>query len=309
MKKENFDYQQIIEDCYHAVQKMQLRGKVASYIPELTRVNPHLFGVSLIDMNGNIYEYGDSRIPFSIQSISKVHTLVLVYRQLKSELWDKVNVEPSGNPYNSFAQLEFEKGIPRNPFINPGALVITDQIMSLYHDDKLAVLEFIAGLCGAEAISVNKSVQQSEMDCSNLNRAVAYLLKSHGNLIHDVDDVIEAYTHHCAIEMDCTQLAKSFLYLANNGRCIFSKQSIIPRNLTQRINALMLTCGFYDQAGEFAFRVGLAGKSGVGGGVVAVLPGHFSITVFSPMLNEKGNPKKAVHFLEKFTTKMGISLF
>lgn len=303
------DYQEIIEEVYHELLQMPVKGKLADYIPELASVDPNQFGVCLVDKNGKEFQCGDSLQPFSIQSISKVHTLVLAYSQVGVDLWKRVNVEPSGNPFNNLAQLEYENGIPRNPFINSGALVTTDTVMSLYPNAKEEIKQFISNVSGGESIVVNENVKRSELACASRNYAVAHMLKSYGNLQHEVDDLMEVYTDHCAIEMNCYQLAKSFLYLANHGHNIYTDTQILDRGLTKRINALMLTCGFYDEAGEFAFRVGLAGKSGVGGGVVAVLPGEFSIAVYSPPLNRKGNPRKALYFLEMLTTKLGISLF
>ncbi|REE05822.1 glutaminase [Marinoscillum furvescens] len=303
------NYQQVIESVFEAVAKENLRGKLADYIPELARVNHELFGVCLVDRQGNTYQYGDSQTAFSIQSISKAHTLTMVYSDLAADLWKRVNVEPSGNPFNNLAQLEYENGIPRNPFINSGALVTTDALMSMHAEPKEAIHQFIKGMTGGEDVSANKAVQESELECADRNRAVAHLLKSYNNLHNDVEELMEVYTYHCALEMNCEQLAKSFLYLANHGHCIYTNRQVLDRGLTKRINALMLTCGFYDEAGEFAFKVGLAGKSGVGGGVIAVLPGEFSIAVYSPELNEKGNPVKALRFLELLTTDMGISLF
>ncbi len=303
------DYQEIIEEVYSEVLAMPIEGKLADYIPELASVNPNYFGVCLVDKHGNIAECGDSNVPFSIQSISKVQTLVMAYSKMGVDLWKRVNVEPSGNPFNNLAQLEYENGIPRNPFINPGALVITDSIMSLYDDAKSEIKQFISNMSGGDPVVVNPKVKQSELECSSRNRASAYLLKSYKNLTHSVDDLLDVYTDHCAIEMDCRQLAKSFLYLTNNGHCNYNNTRVLDKGLTKRINALMLTCGFYDEAGEFAFRVGLAGKSGVGGGVIAVLPGEFSVAVYTPPLNPKGNPRKALYFLELLTTKLGISLF
>lgn len=303
------NYQEVIENVFEAVAKENLRGKLADYIPELARVDPTLFGVCLVDPEGNTFQCGDSQVPFSIQSISKAHTLTMVYTQLAADLWQRVNVEPSGNPFNNLAQLEYENGIPRNPFINSGALVTTDALMSLHAKPKDAIHDFIKSMTGGEDIHTNRTVQASELECADRNRAVAHLLKSYNNLHNDVEELMEVYTYHCALEMNCEQLAKSFLYLANHGHCIYTNKQVLDRGLTKRINALMLTCGFYDEAGEFAFKVGLAGKSGVGGGVVAVLPGKFSIAVYSPELNEKGNPVKAMRFLELLTTEMGISLF
>lgn len=303
------DYQPLMNEVYKEVQEMDLHGQLADYIPELAGVNPRQFGMCLVDKTGKFYGVGDYETPFSIQSISKVFTLVMAYSKLERELWQRVNVEPSGNPFNSMVQLEYEQGIPRNPFINAGALVITDALISMYSDPKQDILDFVKTLSGDEHISVNQHVQQSEIDNSARNRALANFIRSFGNLHNNIDRLIDVYTYHCSIEMDCFQLAKSFLFFCNNGYSYFGDTNILSGRNTKRMNALMLTCGFYDEAGEFAYKVGLPGKSGVGGGIVAVLPGQFSVAVWSPALNEKGNSLKGIAALELLTTKLGVSLF
>lgn len=303
------EYQELIEEVYHDVQKMDLKGHVADYIPELSRISPDYFGVCLIDMEGNIYGVGDYETRFSIQSISKVFTLTMAFQELKKNLQDRINVEPSGDPFNSLVQLEHEHGIPRNPFINAGALVVTDALISLHPEPEKAIHNFICGLGCAEEIPVNEQVMQSELDHSSRNRAVANFMKSFGNIHNNIDRLIEVYCYHCSLEMSCLQLAKAFLVYAGNGESRFCNKRILSNSNIKRINALMLTCGFYDQAGDFAYKVGLPGKSGVGGGVAAVLPGNFSIAVWSPELNEKGNSLKSIKFLEILTDRLGISLF
>ncbi|GAB2615775.1 glutaminase [Belliella aquatica] len=303
------DYQQIIEEVYQEVQEENLRGKVADYIPELARVNPDQFGIALVDLKGNVFGVGDYQVPFSIQSISKVHTLTMVFHVFNSKLFSRVNVEPSGNPFNSIAQLEFEKGVPRNPFINAGALVITDALCSKFEKPIEQISDFINEISGKNCVSINDSVKKSEQNHGERNTALAYFLKSYKNFNNNIDEVLDVYFSQCAIEMNCVDLAKSFSYLANDGFSIFANREILSESHARRVNALMLTCGFYDEAGEFAFRVGLPGKSGVGGGVAAVMPHKFSIAVWSPELNEKGNSVKAIKALELLTDKLSFSLF
>lgn len=303
------DYQELVDEVYHEVNDLKLKGRVADYIPELATVNPDNFGIALVDLKGRVYGAGDFRKPFSIQSISKVHTLTMVFHVFKSKLWARVNVEPSGNPFNSIAQLEYEKGIPRNPFINAGALVISDALTAKFENPIEKISSFINELAGANCVRINEEVMQSELLHSERNMALAYFLKAYKNFENDIPEVIQTYVAHCAIEMCCEELAKSFLFLANNGYSIFSEREILTDSHTKRVNALMLTCGFYDESGEFAFRVGLPGKSGVGGGVAAVMPGKFSIAVWSPELNEKGNSVKSIKALELLTDKLKFSLF
>jgi glutaminase len=252
---------------------------------------------------------GDFQMPFSIQSISKVHTLTMVFPKFDTQLWSRVNVEPSGNPFNSIAQLEYEKGIPRNPFINAGALVITDALCSKFEKPVSQISDFINELAGENCVEINQAVMKSEKNHAARNTALAYFLKSYKNFDNSIDEVLDVYFSHCAMEMNCVDLAKSFSFLANDGYSIFANKEILTESHARRVNAIMLTCGFYDEAGEFAYRVGLPGKSGVGGGVAAVMPHKFSIAVWSPELNEKGNSVKAIRALELLTNKLSFSLF
>ncbi len=303
------DYQNLIEEVYNEVKSANPRGKVADYIPELASVDGDKFGIALVDLEGKIFGAGDFEEPFSIQSISKVHTLTMVARIFESKLWSRVNVEPSGNSFNSIAQLEFEKGIPRNPLINAGALVITDALTSKFDDPIAEISKFINELAGKECIKINQEVMDSELKHSERNIALGYFLKAYENFDNKVEDVVKTYVAHCAMEMSCVDLARSFSFLANDGYSIYAKREIVSESYARRINAIMLTCGFYDEAGEFAYRVGLPGKSGVGGGVAAVMPHKFSIAVWSPELNEKGNSVKSIMALELLTNKLKFSLF
>lgn len=303
------NYQALIEEVYYEVQQMGLRGKLADYIPELSMVDPRQFGICLVDMEGNIYGTGDYQTKFSIQSISKVFTLTMVLANLRKEIRQRLNVEPSGNPFNSLVQLEHENGIPRNPFINAGALVIVDALISYFPDPEETINQFMRDISCEHEIPLNLQVQESELAHSSRNRALANFMKSFGNMDNQIDRIIEVYTYHCSLEMSCQQLAKAFMLYANDGTSTFCSRRVLDASNTKRINALMLTCGFYDESGDFAYRVGLPGKSGVGGGVSAVLPGKFSITVWSPELNSKGNSVKGIKALELLTDKLGFSLF
>ncbi|PZX60468.1 L-glutaminase [Algoriphagus ratkowskyi] len=303
------DYQHLIEEVYQEVQEENLRGKVADYIPEIANVDPNKFGIALVDLKGNVFGAGDYKEQFSIQSISKVHTLTMVFKAFDTKLWSRVNVEPSGDPFNSIAQLEYEKGIPRNPFINAGALVITDALCSKFEKPIAQLTEFINEIAGDTCVKINPDVKNSEKNHGERNTALAYFLKSFKNFNNPIEEVLEVYFSQCAIAMSCVDLAKSFSFLANDGYSIFAERQILSESNARRINALMLTCGFYDEAGEFAFRVGLPGKSGVGGGVAAVMPHKFSIAVWSPELNEKGNSVKSIKALELLTNKLEFSLF
>ncbi|MGB0178147.1 MAG: glutaminase, partial [Owenweeksia sp.] len=278
-------------------------------IPELAKVNPQKYGLNLACMNGEHFALGAHREKFSIQSISKVLTLSLAISKLGARVWQRLDVEPSGNPFNSLIQLEQEEGIPRNPLINSGAIVIADMLVSILDNPKEEFLEFVRSLAGYEDIHFNAPVARSEKEHGFRNYALANMLKSYGNLHNDVEDVLDFYFHQCSIEMSCEELAHTFLLFANEGVIHNSKKRILTRLQTKRVNALMQTCGFYDEAGEFSFLVGLPGKSGVGGGIVAIHPGEYSVAVWSPRLNKKGNSVLGMKSLELLTTKTGRSIF
>jgi len=303
------DYEKIITEVFTQVKAEENLGKIADYIPELADISAEKFGVNFTGLNGKNFGFGDSEEKFSIQSISKVFVLAYVYDKLGEKLWSRVDVEPSGNPFNSLVQLEADKGIPRNPFINAGALVICDILLERCTDPKEEILAFIRNLAGDENITFNEKVAESEMQNSFRNSAICNFMKSFGNITSSPADVIEIYCYLCAIEMSCKQLSKSLLFLANEGKMPGSEAQILPFTKVKRINAILLTCGFYDESGEFSFRVGLPGKSGVGGGIIALYPSHYCITVWSPKLNPKGNSYRGMKFLEEFTTKTGESIF
>ncbi|MEE1022969.1 MAG: glutaminase [Muribaculaceae bacterium] len=303
------DYQSVIARIYEEVKPYWGQGKTADYIPALASVDPRQLGISVATNDGALYAVGDTDVDFSIQSISKVFTLVMVARHLGDSLWKSVGREPSGNPFNSLVQLEYENGIPRNPFINAGALVITDRLISLYPKPKEAILEFVRGLAGNDDIYFDHSVARSERENADRNLALAHFMKSFGNIENDVETVVDVYCHQCAIGMNCTDLANAFRVFSHRGVNPFTGERILTASQTKRIGAIMATCGFYDESGDFAFRVGLPGKSGVGGGIAAYMPGKLSIAVWSPELNAYGNSVAGIEALERFTTGINSSIF
>ncbi len=302
------DYQAILEDILHNLRLDKNKGKVASYIPELSKINVNKFGIYLNLVEGKSYSVGNFNEPFSIQSISKVFSLTKAFSLLGNGLWRRVDVEPSGNPFNHLSLLEQENGIPRNPLINAGALVIADILVSQLDSPKEDFLEFVRELSNDKTIEYDEKVARSERETGFRNFAAANLLKSFNNLNNSVEDVLDFYFHQCSIKMSCKQLANAIYLFANHGTCQRDKIHASPSQI-KRINAIMLTCGFYDEAGEFAFEVGLPGKSGVGGGITALLPNEFTITTWSPGLNSKGNSLLGMKALEQFTTKTGLSIF
>ena len=303
------DYSEVLQQIAHELAPVIGQGKVASYIPELACVSPQRFGMAVVTIAGDVHTVGDARLPFSIQSISKLFTLVMALQLEGENLWARVGREPSGTPFNSLVQLEAENGKPRNPFINPGALVCTDILCTRYAVPENAVVEFLRPLCGNRDVHYNRAVAASERRTSHRNAAMAHLMKAFGNLANPVDGVLDAYCRHCAIEMNCVELARAVTFLAHGGTHPQGQGRILTSSLAKRLNALMLTCGTYDAAGDFAFRVGLPAKSGVGGGIVAVMPGECGICVWSPALEPSGNSLAGSLALERFTTLTGRSIF
>ncbi len=303
------DYQSIIEQIHNDISLRKNYGEVASYIPELAAINTEKFGVSLSTIKGQTYHTGDWETKFSIQSIIKVLLLSMAYSKLGGQLWQRVGVEPSGTPFNSLGTLENDAGVPRNPFSNAGAIVVSDVLLDLYEDPRQSLLAMMRKVTGTDSIHYDAKVAASEKTKGYRNVALVNLLKSLGNVHNDVEQVLDLYLDCCSIAINCKQLAKLFMFLANHGETIDGQSNLLNPSQTKRMNAIMLTCGFYDEAGDFAYKVGLPGKSGVGGGIVAVLPGEFSIAVWSPRLNEKGNSYRGLKFLEQFTSATGQSIF
>lgn len=303
------DYQQLIESIAEEVMPLFGKGKVADYIPALSNVNPHQFGMTVATVDGTTYSVGDYDVKFSIQSISKVFTLAMAMSAIGDELWKCVGREPSGTAFNSLVQLETENGKPRNPFINAGAIAVTDKVMTHFPRPKDELLSMVRAAADSGDIYFDANVARSEFEHSDRNMALGYFMRSFGIIENDVEMLMDIYCHQCSISMTCEELAKSFLFLANGGVNIFTGCEVLSPRLAKRLNALMLTCGFYDESGEFAFRVGIPGKSGVGGGVAAVIPGRLSVAVWSPELDTHGNSVIGVAALEQLTTALGKSIF
>jgi glutaminase len=302
-------YQNILDGIYNEVIQIENTGKVADYIPELAKVDANKFGIALVDKHQNVFTKGDALEKFSIQSISKVITTSLIFSKIGNDLWERVGYEPSGNSFNSLVQLENENGIPRNPFINAGALVIADLMLEHFENPKTILLDFVRELTENSNINYNENVAQSEKAFGYRNAALVNFIKSFGNIKNEPEAVLDFYYHQCSIEMTCVDLAKCFQVFSNNGVIPKSDKKFLSSSQCKRMNALMQMCGFYDQAGEFTFKVGLPGKSGVGGGVVAVFPNHYTVAVWSPKLNKKGNSFYGLETLERLTTETSLSIF
>jgi glutaminase len=286
-------------------------GKVADYIPALARVDANRFGLAVITCQGEVAEYGDAWMPFSIQSISKVFTLTMALERLGENLWVRVGREPSGSRFNSIVQLEAEKGVPRNPFINAGAIVVTDAVLAGRTPDEAVcdIRDTIRRLADNGTIDVDKEVATSEAATGFRNYSLANFMRGFDNLNSPVEDVLQTYFHQCSLRITCRQLARAGLFLANEGTDPLTGDHVISPEHARRINAIMMTCGHYDASGEFAFQVGLPGKSGVGGGILTVVPEVGAVAVWSPGLNEVGNSQVGTLALERLAARMGWSVF
>ncbi|KQV34276.1 MULTISPECIES: glutaminase [unclassified Rhizobium] len=310
-EQKSLDIKAILDDIYQELTPRLGEGKVADYIPQLARVDPKRFGMAVVTVDGAVHMVGDADVPFSIQSISKVFTLTLALGKHGENIWKRVGREPSGSAFNSIVQLEHEHGTPRNPFINAGAIAITDLVLA-GHTPKEAIGEivrFMRYLADEEDILIDSEVARSEEATGYRNFALANFMRSFGKLDHPVERVLGVYFHQCALAMSCRQLAKAGLFLAASGSNPLTGHSVVSRQRARRINALMLTCGHYDGSGEFAYKVGLPGKSGVGGGILVAAPGKAAVAVWSPGLNHNGNSLLGSLALEMLAARTGWSVF
>jgi len=280
-------------------------GRVADYIPALARQEADRFGIALCTNDGQVYAAGDARESFSIQSISKVFLLTLSLRVFGNALWERVGLNPSGMPFNSLTQLEAERGKPRNPFINAGAIVVTDHLVSAFATPSQYLQDVARRLSGDTTVLIDREVLESEWQHRSRNAAMAYLMKAFGNIANEVDDVLYAYFACCALGMSCVDLAVAFNYLAASGYSRQANKQIVEAELARKINSILFTSGMYDAAGEFAYRVGLPAKSGVGGGILAVVPGRFTVCAWSPALDDNGNSVAAQYALELLAEELG----
>lgn len=309
MNRMDSNYKHIIEEAYKKASSLKDTGKVATYIPELAHVDPEFFGVHMTTLDGAHFGMGNNLEKFSIQSIAKVLSLTMAYNILGEKIWDRIDVEPSGTKFDSLLLLETYNGIPRNPFVNSGAIVVCDILISVLGDARIEFLDYVRDVSDIPNLIYSDKIADSEKANGYRNMALCNFIKSFGNIENDPAEVLDFYFDMCSLEMNCQQLSHTFAFLANGGRKIADGKKFISKSKCKRINALMLTCGFYDESGEFAFKVGLPGKSGVGGGIVALYPGNYSIAVWSPRLNPKGNSFKGMKFLEEVTTHSELSIF
>lgn len=303
--------QEIIDGVHAGLSPRLGEGRVAEYIPELACIDPRKLGIAIATVGGDFLCAGDADEAFSIQSISKVFMLALALGKVGDQLWRRVGREPSGSPFNSIVQLEHEHGIPRNPFINPGAIVVTDIVLGRLSPSEAIgqILHFVRCLADDSSITIDEHVARSENETGYRNKALANYMRAFGNLDNEVDRALGVYFHQCAIAMSCRQLARAGLFLAAEGKDPVTGERMVSRDRTRRVNAVMMTCGHYDGSGDFAYHVGIPGKSGVGGGILAVVPRVASIAVWSPALNMQGNSLLGAIALQEISAHTGWSVF
>jgi glutaminase len=304
---DDFSIDQVLAEVAVLIKPHFGKGRPADYIPELADVPGHRFGMAVRTLDGDEHVIGDADEGFSVQSITKVFALGLALNRFGDEVWTRVGKEPSGTPFNHLSQLEAEAGVPRNPFINAGALAVTDLLLDTVKDPAALVRGF-AGFLAGEAVMIDEAVAASELATAHQNRAIANLMRGKGTITHDPEAVVAAYCRQCALTMSCRQLARAMLPLAAGGFSPIAQETIFPERLTRRLNALLLTCGIYDSVGSFAYRVGLPAKSGVGGGIVAVVPGKAIVTVWSPELDRFGTSVVGAAALESFAQLTNCSV-
>lgn len=301
-------FQPVLDRIAEEIAELAERGTPADYIPALAAGDPADFGMAVAELDGTVYGVGDWRRPLSTQSVTKVFTLALALAGEGDTLWTHVGREPSGDPFNSLVQLEYENGIPRNPFINAGALVVTDRLHRLTGDASGSLLAFLRAESGNPDLAFDPDVAASEAAHGDRNAALAHFMASYGNITGPVPDLLREYFRQCSLEASCADLALATGFLARHGLRSDGTR-LLTRSQAKQVNAVMLTCGTYDAAGDFAYRVGLPGKSGVGGAVVAVVPGRCTLCVWSPGLDSRGNSVAGVAALDRFTTITGLSVF
>jgi glutaminase len=306
-----FDLQRIVDDIVDRIADETERGHVATYIPELAKADLNNFGMAVVPTGGAPIVAGDADMAFSIQSVSKVFTLAMALSKVGTKVWRRVGREASGNAFNSIVQLEHEHGIPRNPFINAGAIVVADILLADQTPQEAiaGILEFMRRLTGDDTVTIDAAVAASERATGDRNRALANFMKAEGNITHAVDDVLEVYFNQCAIAMSCRQLAQAGRFLVYDGQSSGDSAKVVSSRRVRRITALMMTCGHYDASGDFAFQVGIPGKSGVGGGILGIVPGRASIAAWCPGLSDKGNSLMATLAFRELARATGWSVF
>ncbi len=300
--------EQIIAECRPDIQK----GAVATYIPELAKQDPNDFGIYVLSSDGSHYCAGDYLKPFTVQSIIKPVLLLLALMDNGSEeVRRHIGVEATGKPFDAINVSDKSLVSEHfNPMVNAGAIVICSLIKGKDYTERFErLLDLTRKLAGNPNIDVDEAVYRSEKSHGFKNRALAYLLKAHGLLEDDVEDVLDCYFRACSIRICSKDLAHIGFVLANRGKTVRSETRLFPSEFARFVNAILVTCGMYDGSGEFALRVGVPAKSGVGGGIMAVVPTRLGIGIYSPALDEKGNSIAGIHALELLSKRLFLGIF
>lgn len=298
----------LLEQIAQEVRPRAREGTQADYIPALADEDPDRFALATCGLDGEEHAVGDADTAFPIQSIGKLFALTLALQKVGDDLWERVGKEPSGDPFNSLVQLEHDEGIPRNPMINAGALVVCDVLVEQCGDPRAEMRELMSTLCG-EPVELDDDVIESEGRTGHRNTSMAYLMSAFGNVRTSVEQVMETYVHECAIRMTSRQLARAVRFLANDGVDPGSGDRVVSELLARRINAVMLTTGTYDSAGQFAYEVGIPCKSGVAGAIVGNVPGRLGVCTWSPPLDASGNSRAGRVALHLLAERADLSVF
>lgn len=302
----------ILQEILDNNKKYTNYGQVATYIPELRNAKKDDLGICLIDMNNNVYKAGNYDKKFTIQSISKAIVLAMVLEDNDWEyVFSKVGMEPSGDPFNSIMKLETtDTKKPCNPMINAGAIVTTSMIKGKDLKEKEErMLNFFKKLSKNDNLKINYDVYESEKATGDRNRAMAYLLKNDGFIEGNVEDVLDLYFKQCSIEIDCIDLARIGVNLASYGVDIETGERLLDERISRIVKTFMVTCGMYDASGEFAIKVGIPAKSGVGGGIMASVPNKMGIGIYGPALDRKGNSIAGLKIIQNLSEQYKISIF
>lgn len=287
-------------------------GKVATYIPELSKADSNALGICVVTLDGEEHYAGDFETKFTMQSISKVITLMLALLDNGRErVFSKVDMEPTADTFNSIISLETRNPHkPLNPMINSGAIVTVSMIAGESPEHMFnRILKFTRKITGNPTIDFNEEIYQSEKATGHRNRSLAYFMKSTGVMDQDAEEVLDVYFKQCSMEVTCKDIARIGAMLANDGTLPWSGEKVIPRGIAKIVKTIMVTCGMYDASGEFAVKVGVPGKSGVGGGILAAVPGSMGIGVVGPALDDKGNSIGGLRVLQELSREMDLSIF
>lgn len=302
------DIEYALDCAIEETQIYQEEGKLADYIPELTKVNPNNFGIAMIDMNAQEYTRGDTDILFSIQSISKVFDLIIALEDVgKEKVFSKVGMKSTEYQFNSLRPIST---MAANPLINAGAISTCSMIKGNGINEKFArVLEKIRLLSNCSQVQFLKNIYESEMKTTDINRSISYYLKSIGIIEHDAEEVLDLYVRNCSIGMNVRQIAHIAAVMANEGRSLDNSQQLINRDFVKTTLALMAACGMYEESGKYLVEVGFPSKSGVGGGIMGIVPGKWGICTYSPRLDSSGNSVRGLKILESISQRLDLNIF